>query len=142
MPRDPRNLARGGDHARGRGRVQRGAWEALVWHHGRAATAQVLDWIYADRRQKRPRGFRSAHVYWRLRRRLDEIADRIARASSPGRPWIYQLRPGWGPPGLWDTMYDERGEWMRGPDGRIITRDPDLVGVHPDRIWRLTLGKK
>jgi hypothetical protein len=32
------------------------------------------------------------NTYRQVRRRLDEIADRIGRSSSPGRPWIWRLR--------------------------------------------------
>lgn len=111
MSSDYRNLARGGGHAQGCGRVQRGVWEALVFANGVATTKQILDQVYVDKRLKKPCGWRNGRVYARLRRRLDEIADRVGRGRGPGRPWLWRLRPGHAPPGCWDGWLNpETGE--------------------------------
>src|SRR5262245_16868105 len=104
MKQNSRNLVRGGGHARGRGRIQRGAWLELVGRCGLATTTEVIRGLYMGRE---PRG----GPYTRLRRRLDAIADRVGRSRGPGRPWLWRLRPGHAPPGCWDGWIDpETGE--------------------------------
>src|SRR5262249_3597806 len=123
MTNSSRNLLRRpAKPAQNRGRIRRSVWEELVFNNGMATTAQVLDRVYAHRRLK-ARRLGNGGWYQCVRRRLDEIADRVGRSTGRGRPWLYRLRPGWGPPGKWDTMYDETGERMRDENGEIITRD-------------------
>jgi hypothetical protein len=121
---------------------------ALLFHGGLATTSAVLDEVYG-RRPGTPRSLRSrGGAYARMRARLAELADRVCRSNSPGRPWLWQLRPQWGPPHSWDVMYDRNGEWMRDENGELILRDPDLIGVHPDheaefrRGGRLSMPRK
>jgi hypothetical protein len=109
MPRNSRNLLRGPGLARGRGRIQRGSWDALVFANGAATTTQVLDQVYFDKRA-RGRWLRNGGWYQLARRRLDEIADRVGRSTGPGRPWLWRLRPGHAPPGCWDGWCDENGD--------------------------------
>src|SRR5262245_20056522 len=107
MSSNSRNLLRGGGHARGRGRVQCGVWEALVFNNGRATTSAVLDQIYADKQ-----GHWRQNGGWHqlVRRRLDAIADRVGRSRGRGRSWLWKLRPGHAPPGCWDGWCDENGD--------------------------------
>src|SRR5262245_2959905 len=109
MKQNSRNLLRGGGHARGRGRIQRGVWEAAVFAGELATTTQIADWVYADKRLK-GRWMRNGGWYADIRRRLDVIADRVARSTGPGRPFVWRLRPGHAPPGCWDGWCDENGD--------------------------------
>jgi hypothetical protein len=118
MSSNARNLSRGGGHARGRGRIQRESWSALVFAGGLATTSSVMDWIYAHKRLKR-RWARDGRVYELVRRRLDAIADRVGRSRGPGRPWLWKLRPGHAPPGAWDG-------WL----------NPETAEPWPERLTR------
>ena len=109
MKQNSRNLSRGGGHARGRGRIQRESWSALVFAGGLATTSSVMDWVYARKRLKR-RWVRDGRVYELVRRRLDAIADRVGRSRGSGRPFVWRLRPGHAPPGCWDGWCDENGD--------------------------------
>src|SRR5215831_18412906 len=101
MSSNTRHLVRGGGPARGRGRVRRSTWESLVFNGGLAPTSAVIDWVYAGKRQ--PRG----GPYTRLRARLREIADPVARDRGRGRSWLWKLRPGHAPKGVlgWLTFF-------------------------------------
>jgi hypothetical protein len=90
---NPCNLLRRPDRpAQGRGRVQRGVWEALVFAGGLATTGAVLEQIYPGKR------LQNGGWYELVRRRLDEIADRVGRDRGRGRAWLWRLRPGHAPP--------------------------------------------
>jgi hypothetical protein len=58
---------------------------------GTATTTAVLDWVYVRRRLHR-RWFPNGGDYAHVRRRLDEIADRVGRAPSIGKPIVWRLR--------------------------------------------------
>ena len=92
-PDNRRNLLRGGGPGRGRGPIQRGVWQALVFAGGEASTTDVLDHVYCRRRLKR-RWFPNGGHYKHVRRRLDEIADRVGRSTGNGQPWIWRLKDG------------------------------------------------
>jgi hypothetical protein len=128
MPYSSRNLLRRpAKPAQNRGRIRQKVWEELVFNNGMATTAQVLDRVYAHRRLK-ARRLGNGGWYQCVRRRLDEIADRVGRSTGPGRPWLWRLRPGWGPPGKWDTAFDASGQWVCDENGEIMTRDtPDAT---------------
>src|SRR5262245_30122483 len=107
MKRNQSGLTR--DAARGRGRVQRTAWEALVIADGMATTTQVIDHVYVHKRRQ-------------LRARLDAVADRVGRSRGPGRPWLWRLRPGCAPPGYWDVMGDDTGRNAEECNNPMITK--------------------
>jgi hypothetical protein len=50
-------------------------------------TSQVFDWTLVDR-----------HAHWKRRQRwsviyvLQQIADRVGRADTPGKPWLWRLK--------------------------------------------------
>jgi hypothetical protein len=75
----------------GRGRIQRGVRRGFVMM-GRSemSTTEGLRYTHV----LWPHQGRKIHTntYRRVRSRLDEIADRIGRSRSRGRPWIWRLR--------------------------------------------------
>ena len=72
--------------ARGRGRVQKLARRALIaLGNPSTTTTEVLQWT-------RCRGGVRHHDYRAARRALDRIADRVGRAETIGRPWLWRLR--------------------------------------------------
>jgi hypothetical protein len=81
------NLRLGLGGARGNGRLQRAVARAFVGNHLVTST-HVFNWCFP-----RDRG-----VSWRRRHRwsvvrvLNQVADRVGRANTPGRPWIWRLR--------------------------------------------------
>jgi hypothetical protein len=81
-----RNLSRR-PHApnAGRGRVQISIRRAFMVGGPELTSSEVYDWT-----QPRPRG---REHYWNTKRILCEIADRIGRAPTIGRPWIWRLKP-------------------------------------------------
>jgi hypothetical protein len=85
-----RNLARRPTTpARGNGKVQRMARRALL-ALGAANTSEILTWTCSG---KLHRGERLAnHDNRAARRALDRIADRVGRAATIGRPWIWRLK--------------------------------------------------
>jgi hypothetical protein len=71
--------------ARGRGSVQRLARRAMLVG-GTVSTSQVLEWT-------RCRGSRRHGDYRAARRALEQIgAERVGRAATTGRPWLWRLR--------------------------------------------------
>src|SRR5262249_57347077 len=98
MSSNSRNLLRGGGHARGRGRVQCGVWEALVFNNGLATTSAVLGQIYVGKQS-----------YWRqnggghqpVRPRLDAIADPVGPTRGRRRPRLLQVPHRPPPPRRW-----------------------------------------
>ena len=75
--------------ARGKGRVQRLAKRALLVL-GTASTSDVLQWTCC---RKLHRGQRLAnHDNRAARRALDQIAARVGRGTSIGRPLLWRLR--------------------------------------------------
>src|SRR5262245_53927878 len=90
------------DAARGRGRVQRTAWEALVFAGGMATTTQVIDHVYAHKRLNKW-DYTDGGLYRQLHARLDAIADRVGHSRGRGRAWLWRLRPGCAPPGYVDV---------------------------------------
>jgi hypothetical protein len=70
-------------------RVQRMCRRALILM-GTASTSQILQWAYC---RKHAYGLRLAKWDSRsCRRALDGIAERIGRAATRGRPWLWRLR--------------------------------------------------
>jgi hypothetical protein len=72
---------------KGRGRLQRQIARAFIEQPYRS-TSEVYDWCYARDRSRT----RSEAMRWSVRRILDATCDRIGRANTPGRPWIWRLR--------------------------------------------------
>jgi hypothetical protein len=73
--------------AKGRGRLQRQIVRAFMVHGSPLSVSVILDWCYARRRS----GLGSGH-YWSVRRVLRQRADRVNRATTRGRPWLWRLR--------------------------------------------------
>jgi hypothetical protein len=72
-----------------RGRVQRGAFRALI-ASGDASTSEVAEWTHA---RARVYGERSDNHTRAARRALDRIADRVRRVPPYGA-WLWRLKPG------------------------------------------------
>jgi hypothetical protein len=71
----------------GRGRLQRQIARAFIGHPLRSSS-EVYDWCYARDRSRT----RSEAMRWSVRRILKVVADRVGRADTPGRPWLWRLR--------------------------------------------------
>jgi hypothetical protein len=84
------NLHRGGELARGRGRVQRAARRATLTGD-LITTADVLAIAYARRTLLRGRPLRP-YDYWLATAALRLCAVRVRRAPTHGRPWLWRLR--------------------------------------------------
>jgi len=105
MSSNSRNLLRRpAKPAQGRGRIQRGVWEQLVGHNGLATTAAVIAGLYPGKR------LQNGGCYQLVRRRLDEVADRVGRDRGRGQSWVWRLRPGHAPKGCWDGWCGENGD--------------------------------
>lgn len=74
--------------AAGRGRLQRQIARCFYAHGDIADSSKIYNWCAAWPADKR----RSQAHRWSIRRILDVVADRIGRASTHGRPWIWRLR--------------------------------------------------
>jgi hypothetical protein len=76
---------------KGRGRIQRQVERAFRAAGDEPISASVIyDWTHGRRRGARrtlPWG-----VYWSVRRILREVAVRVGRAPTIGRPWLWRLR--------------------------------------------------
>jgi hypothetical protein len=71
----------------GRGRIQTAIRRAFIGHPIRSTT-QVFDWCLArDRRAHWRRRHR-----WSVVRVLEQVADRIGRSETIGRPILWRLR--------------------------------------------------
>jgi hypothetical protein len=81
------NLQLGLGGARGRGRLQRQIARAFVGHPFRS-TSEIYDWCYARDRSRT----RSEAMRWSVRRILDATCDRVGRADTLGRPFLWRLR--------------------------------------------------
>jgi hypothetical protein len=74
--------------AKGNGRIQKGVRRAfLVAGTTTITTSQALDWTIVDRRAHWQRRHR-----WSVVRVLREVADRVGRSDTPGRPWLWRLK--------------------------------------------------
>jgi len=81
------NLRLGLGGARGNGRLQRQVARAFVGNDY-VSTSEVFNWCFPrDRRVSWRRRHR-----WSVVRVLNQVADRVGRANTPGRPWIWRLR--------------------------------------------------
>ena len=74
-----------------RGRVQRLAQRALLALGGTATTSQVIGWTCCSKRLVHGRRI-ERHDYRAARQALDRIAERIGRAKTIGRPWLWRLK--------------------------------------------------
>ena len=71
----------------GRGRIQTAIRRAFIGHDI-LTTSQVFDWCFVrDRKVSWKRRHR-----WSVVRVLDQVADRIVRAPTIGRPILWRLR--------------------------------------------------
>jgi len=87
-----RNLAhRPAKPALNRGRIQILVQRALLTLNGTATTSQVIGWTCCRKRLLQGRRI-ERHDYRAARRALDRIAERIGRAKTIGRPWIFRVR--------------------------------------------------
>jgi hypothetical protein len=76
--------------AAGRGSIQRAVRQCLAMHAGVASSTQLYDFAHARRRL---RGQRLDQLTrWGVLRVAQRIADRISRAGTRGRPWLWRLR--------------------------------------------------
>jgi hypothetical protein len=81
------NLRLGMGGAKGKGRLQKLVARAFIGHDI-LTTSQVFDWCFArDRKVSWKRRHR-----WSVVRVLDQVADRIGRAPTIGRPILWRLR--------------------------------------------------
>jgi hypothetical protein len=72
--------------AKDNGRLQRAARRALLVGNGLTTTAEAARWGYARRQRL------GSHHYEHMRRALSGIADKVGRAPTGGRPWVWKLR--------------------------------------------------
>ena len=72
---------------KGRGRLQRQIRRAFIAHGNEASASDIYRWC--KRRQARELG---QWERWSIVRILDVIAERVGRAPTAGRPWIWSLR--------------------------------------------------
>jgi hypothetical protein len=86
-PNSPNLRLRPHSPAKGRGRVQRQVRRAFVVNGPVVSSSTVYDWTHARLRQGLGCGYR-----WAVRRILREIAERVGRAGTIGRPWLWRLR--------------------------------------------------
>jgi hypothetical protein len=71
-----------------RGRIQRGIQRAfMVSGTTTLSTSAIYDWTMRDRNTGWQRMQRRS--VWRA---LHQVADRVGRADTPGKPWIWRLR--------------------------------------------------
>jgi hypothetical protein len=77
--------------------------------HPFRSTSEIYDWCYArDRRAARSQAMR-----WSVRRILDATCDRVGRADTPGRPWLWRLKtPAAEAPAV-KREADEDEDWAR-----------------------------
>ena len=68
--------------AKGRRRLQRQLNRCFALFGPEVSASRLLDWCYVRRRRHR----------WSMVRILRQIADRIGRAPTIGRPWIWRLK--------------------------------------------------
>jgi hypothetical protein len=77
--------------SKGNGPVQRGIRRAFVASGAEVLSgSEIYDWTHARRRvcgKRLPAG-----VYSRTRRTLATMADRVGRARTRGRSWLWRLR--------------------------------------------------
>jgi hypothetical protein len=72
----------------GRGRLQRQVARAFSAGGAVLTSTQVYNWCFPrDRRVSWRRRHR-----WSVVRVLNQVAERVGRANTPGRPWIWRLR--------------------------------------------------
>jgi len=74
-----------------RGRVQTLVQRGLLTLGGTMTTSQAVEWAYCRKRLLQGRRI-ERHDYRAARRALDHIAERIGRAKTIGRPWIWRLK--------------------------------------------------
>jgi len=85
------NLRLGVGGAKGRGRLQRQIRRAFIAHGPVLNSSDVYRWC----KRWRAREF-GQWERWSIVRILDVVADRVGRATTIGRPWIWRLkRPGY-----------------------------------------------
>jgi hypothetical protein len=85
-----RNLAhRLAKPALNRGRIQKLARRALLVLGGNATTSEVIEWTCCRKRLLQGRRI-ERHDYRAARHALERVALRVGRATSRGRPWIWQ----------------------------------------------------
>jgi hypothetical protein len=73
--------------AKNRGRLQRQIARAFMVGGPVLSSSQIYDWAYARNRDGLDSGYR-----WSVRRILLEIAVRVGRAETIGRPWLWRLK--------------------------------------------------
>jgi hypothetical protein len=71
--------------AAGRGRLQRQIRRCFVLFGPEVSSSRLLDWCYVS-------AVSGARHHWSVRRILEVVAERVGRAPSAGRPWIWRLR--------------------------------------------------
>jgi hypothetical protein len=72
----------------GRGRLQRQIARAFIAHGPEVSATAIYDWCALWPVDKRA----SQAQRWSVRRILDVIAERVGRAPTIGRPWLWRLR--------------------------------------------------
>jgi hypothetical protein len=72
--------------ARGRGRLQVQIRRAFMVGGPVLSTSAVYDWTYARRRRLQ------GNRIWSVHRILRERCERVGRAKTRGRPWLWRLR--------------------------------------------------
>jgi hypothetical protein len=71
-----------------RGRLQRAVLRAFIASDAsELSTTALADWAYARSR----RGLSSGE-YWSLRRVCRQLCERVGRAPTIGRPWLWRLK--------------------------------------------------
>jgi hypothetical protein len=71
---------------KGRGRLQRAVRRAFTARGPLLSSSELYNWCYPRRRQLNQL---QRHSVWRL---SVQVADPVARADTPGRPWLWKLR--------------------------------------------------
>ena len=74
--------------AKGRGRLQRQIARCFVLFGPQVSTSRLYDWCYAHN----PKARQSQLHRWSVTLILRRVADRIGRAPTHGRPWIWRLK--------------------------------------------------
>jgi hypothetical protein len=72
----------------GRGRLQTQITRAFIAAGPVVSSTQVYDWAFARRPQMRRSHFSRRRV-WQL---LQQIAEKVGRAPTIGRPWLWRLK--------------------------------------------------
>ena len=71
----------------GKGRLQVQIARAFVAGGPVQSSSEIYDWTFVRRRARLPSGHRHS-----VRRILIEIAEKVGRAATIGRPWLWRLK--------------------------------------------------